>query len=280
MANEHTRPDRTWLPIKSIPPEHARERRIQGGGSGREPFCSVDTEFRERLGRQVDALRKAITPIAARTGGVPARVRLHPSAVAKSHRPGTLFSSGTCPIIGAGALGELFVKATPDGLDKIVAKVSSGDSRQIVKELSTVSTVEPVTPRFRRGGRTARDVLRDCPRRSNGFLARVRLFDFNDGGEQGKLYQDFLGICQRREVSVESAGYSETSLTYAVHCRSAEEIEAIADTVGVRSIAAMPSVLALRPNLADHGLIPSNLPSPDDYSSALPTVVVVDTHTT
>ena len=267
MANEYTRPDRTRLPIESMPPEQGRARRVQGGGSGREPFCPVDTEFRARLGRQVDALRKAITPVASRIGGVPARVRLHPSATAKSHRPGTLFSSRTCPIIGAGALGELFVKATPDGLDKIAARVYSGDSRQIVKELSAVSVVEPVTPEIRRGGRTARDILRDCPRRSNGFLARVRLFDFDEGGEQAKFYEDFLGVCRRREVSVEPGGYSETSLTYAVHCWSAEDIEAIADTAGVRSIAAMPSVLALRPKFADHGLIPSDLPSPDDYSS-------------
>ena len=276
MASEHSRSDGQRLPIKVILAKQGRERSVQGGGSRRQPFCQVDTEFRERLGRQVSVLRKAIAPVASRTGGVPARVKLHHLATAKSHRPGTLFSSKTCPIIGAGAHGELFVKATPGGLDKISAKIYKGDSQQIVKELSAVSVVEPVTPEIRRGGRIAREIFRDCPHRSNGFLARVRLFDFDDGRDQGKLYKDFLGICQRREISVASNGYSERSLTYGVNCRSADDIEAIADTVGVRSISAMPSVLAIRPKFARIGSLPSNLPSPDDYGPDLPTVVVVD----
>lgn len=262
MANEDSRPDRPRLPIKLTLPKQTPEGSGQGGGSRYEPFCRVDAGFRERLGRQVRALRKVIVPMVCRTRAVPARVKLHPLATAKSHRPGTLFSSKTCPIIGAGALGELFVKATPNGLDKIAEKIYSGDSQRIVKELSAVSVVEPVTPEIRRGRRSARDIFRGCPRRANGFLARVRLFDFDDGGEQSALHDDFLGTCHRREISVDSAGYSETSLTYCVTCQSVEDIEALADTVGVRSISAMPSIVATRPQFASHGSLPSNLPPP------------------
>lgn len=276
MASEHSRSDGPRLPIKVTLPKQGRERIVQGGGSRRQPFCQVDTAFRERLGRQVTALRKATAPVASRTGGVPARVKLHPLATAKSHRPGTLFSSRTCPIIGGGALGELFVKATPEGLDKISAKIYGGDSQQIVKELSAVSVIEPVTPELRRGGRTARDILRDCPRRSNGFLARVRLFDFADGGVQGKLYKDFIGICQRRKISVASDGYSERSLTYAVNCRSVDDIEAIADCAGVRSIAAMPIVRVAHQTLACAGLVPTNSSSALGPGSDLPGAILGD----
>ena len=258
MAREHSRSDGPRLPIKVTLPKQGTERSVHGGGSRHQPFCQVDTAFRERLGRQVTAIRKAIAPVASRTGGVPARVKLHPLARAKSHRPGTLFSSRTCPIIGGGALGELFVKATPEGLDKISAQIYGGDSQRIVKELSAVSVIEPVTPEIRRGRRTARDILRDCPRRSNGFLVRVRLFDFDDGGVQGELYKDFIGICQRREISVASDGYSERSLTYEVNCRSVDDIEAIAACAGVRSISAMPIVRVAHQTLACAGLAPTN----------------------
>ncbi len=262
MANESSRANRPRLPIKLTLPKQGRGRSGQGGGSRYEPFCLVDAEFRESLGRQVSELRNVIVPMVRRTGAVPARVRLHPLAVAKSHRPGTLFSSKTCPIIGAGVPGELFVKATLGGIDKVTEKIYSGDSRQIVKELSAVSVVEPVTPGIRRGRRSARDILRGCPRRANGFLARVKLFDFGEGGEQSALHDDFLGTCHRREISVDSAGYSAMSLTYAVTCQSVEDIEALADTVGVRSISAMPSIVAARPQFASHGSLPSNLPPP------------------
>ena len=276
MAREHSRSEGPRLPIKVTLPKQGRERSVQGGGSRREPFCQVDTAFRERLGRQVTALQKAIAPVASRTGGVPARVKLHRLATAKSHRPGTLFSSRTCPIIGGGAVGELFVKATPEGLDKISAQIYGGDSQRIVKELSAVSVIEPITPELRRGGRTARDILRDCPRRSNGFLARVRLFDFDDGGVQGALYKDFIGICQRREISVASDGYSERSLTYAVNCRSVDDIEAIAACAGVRSISAMPIVRVAHQTFACAGLAPTNPSSPHVPGSDLPGAVLVD----
>ena len=207
---------------------------------------------------------------------MPARVKLHPLATANSHRPGTLFSSRTCPIIGGGALGELFVKATPEGLDKISAKIYGGDSQRTVKELSAVSVIEPVAPEIRRGGRTARDILQDCPRRSNGFLARVRLFDFGDGGVQGKLYKAFIGICQRRDIAVASDGYSERSLTYGANCGSVDDIEAIAACVGVRSISAMPLVRAAHQPFARSGLAPTNPSSPHVPGSDLPGAVLVD----
>lgn len=276
MAREHSRSDGPRLPIKVTLPKQGTERSVHGGGSRHQPFCQVDTTFRERLGRQVAALRKAIAPVASRTGGAPARVKLHHLARAKSHRPGTLFSSRTCPIIGGGALGELFVKATPEGLDKISAQIYGGDSQRIVKELSAVSVIEPVTPEIRRGGRTARDILRDSPRRSNGFLVRVRLFDFDDGGVQGKLYKDFIGICQRRDIAVASDGYSERSLTYGANCGSVDDIEAIAACAGVRSIAAMPIVRVAHQTLAYTGLAPTNPSSAHGYGSGLPSGVAVD----
>ena len=276
MASEHSRSDGPRLPIKVTLPKQGRERSVQGSGSRHQPFCQVDTAFRERLGRQVTALRKAIAPVASRTGGVPARVKLHPLARAKSHRPGTLFSSRTCPIIGGGALGELFVKATPEGLDKISARIYGGDSQQIIKELSAVSVIEPITPELRRGGRTAREILRDSPRRSNGFLVRVRLFDFDDGGVQGELYKDFIGICQRRDIAVASDGYSERSLTYGANCGSVDDIEAIAACAGVRSISAMPIVRAAHQTFAFSGLAPTNPSSPYVPGSDLPGAVLVD----
>ena len=276
MAREHSRSDGPRLPIKVTLPKQGTERSVHGGGSRHQPFCQVGTAFRERLGRQVTALQKAIAPVASRTGGVPARVKLHPLATAKSHRPGTLFSSRTCPIIGGGAVGELFVKATPEGLDKISAQISGGDSQRIVKELSAVSVIEPVTPELRRGGRTARDILRDCPRRSNGFLARVRLFDFDDGGVQGELYKDFIGLCERRDISVASDGYSERSLTYGVNYGSVDDIEAIAACAGVRSISAMPIVRVAHQTFACAGLAPTTPSSVLGYGSGSSGAIFVD----
>lgn len=276
MADGNSRSGPSRLPIKVILPRQGRERSVPGGGSRDEPFRPVDSEFRRSLGRQISALRNAIAPLADRTGSVPARVNLHARAVAKSHRPRTLFSAKTCPIIGAGELGELFIKTTPKGLDLIADRIETGHSRQIVKELSTILTVEPITPGFRCSGRTARDILRDCPRRDRGFLARVRLFEFPEQYDSDKIYADFRETCRKNEIEFSSNGYSDSSLTYGVNCRSVDAIEALANTIGVRSIAAMPFLRSIHPRYAHPASLPSNLPSPNDFETSLPTVAVVD----
>ena len=96
MAKREASPDQTRLPIKVILPKQGKERTAPGGGAKPKPFRPVDREFRLRLGNQVAALRRAIVPLARKTGRAPMRVKLHPRALAKSHRPEMLFSEETC----------------------------------------------------------------------------------------------------------------------------------------------------------------------------------------
>src|SRR5882672_11081618 len=110
-SSNHQRGER--LPIKVIMPKQGTERRIQTGGTPPKMFRNVDRQYRTRLSHQVTAMRQALIPQIRRTGTAPIRVKLLSSASAKSHRPEHLFANDSCPIIGAGRLGEIFLKATP-----------------------------------------------------------------------------------------------------------------------------------------------------------------------
>ncbi len=149
------RPLRDRLPIKVIMPKQGTERRIQAGGTPPHPFRTVDGEYRSHLSHQVSVLREAVISQAGEVGAAPARVKLLPKAIAKSHRPEHLFSSETCPIIGGGRLGELFIKATPRGLNRLSGIIRGSDSDQLVKELSSIESIEAVTPSDRRAGMRA-----------------------------------------------------------------------------------------------------------------------------
>ena len=280
MANHQSQPDRTRLPIKVILPRQGQERAVPRGGSKHEPFRVVDQRFRAQLGSQLAALREEVASQAPRTGAVPVRARLHPKGRAKSHRPERLLSDKTCPIIGAAALGELFLKATPDGLDRLAEFVYGGTSQQLVKELSTVDCFEPVTPEFRRRGRSANDILGKSPQRGAGFATRVQLFDFGAKDSQDRLRSDFLEVCRRREISVARGGYSNGSQVYQVNCRTVEDVESLAASVGVRAITPMPLVRIVRPRLANLAGLPGNLPSADDLDTDIPIVAVVDSGVT
>ena len=151
-----------------------------------------------------------------------------------------------------------------------------GDSQKLVKELSTIDAIEPITAEFRRGGQSSLDILRHSPRRGKGFITRVRLFDFGEENDQARLVEDFVEICEERGISIDTSGYSALSFVFGAECRSVDDVDALANVVGVRSIAQMPILQVIRPSLFDPNRLPANLPSAGGRLEDLPVVVVVD----
>lgn len=195
-------------------------------------------------------------------------------AVAKSHRPEHLLSKKTCPIVGAGRLGELFVKATPAGLDNLVSLIGAGRSQTLVKEISCIEAIEPITPTYRRNGLDSAEVLRRSPQGSEGYLTRVRLFSFGRDADE-PLFADLLKTCEERGIAIDSEGYSPSSRTYVVQCRAPDDVEALSSVVGVRSITGMPLIRTIRPMMLLPTPLPA-LPARESASSDVPVVVVVD----
>ena len=265
------------LPIKLILPEQGTSRAVPGGGSKGKPFQDVNDAFRSSLNAQVSAIEQALAPHLLRVGAAAVRVQLLPRALAKSHRPEKLFSDATCPIIGAGRMGELFVRATPNGLRALGREIRTADSDRMVKELSTVQVIEAVTPVARRKKRTAEAVLADCPRRgSDRFVTRVRLFDLGDGGQQQRSFEEFRTRCEELKLEVSGSGYSATSGVYAVQCKTVADIEALSGIVSVRSITGMPLVRMIRGQGLNEAMLPEDLPTPADIEGDYPVVAVVD----
>ena len=264
------------LPIKLILPKQGTEKKVPGGGGPPTPFRVVDTDYRKSLSNQVAAIENALLPQMKHTPAVPVRVKLITRAAAKSHRPERLFCADTCPIVGAGRLGEVFVKVTPKGLASLKTLIETNHSEQVIKELSCVEAIEVVTPAYRRGGIASNDILRRSPRSKDGFLTRVRLFNIGTDGEQSNLVTNFEEACERRGVQISSAGYSSASFVYGVECRSIEDVETISNVVGVRSVESMPFIRTIRPQMHNPKPLPKLL-TRDKVVGDIPIVVVVDT---
>ena len=263
------------LPIKLIMPKQGKEKRVPSGGTPPRPFRVVDAAYRKRLSNEVSAIGEAVLPQVGQRGAAPLRIKLLANAVAKSHRPEHLFSARTCPIVGAGRLGELFVKATASGLSNLTKVIELDRSQQVEKEISSVEVIEVVTPSYRRRGVEPRDVLRHSPRGKDGFIARVRLFNFGDYEEQSQLVAQFEEVCRERKINLTSAGYSESSFVYGAECRSVEDVDALSRVIGVRSVASMPLIRTLLPTMFNPKPLPK-LHTRGDMSGDIPVVVVVD----
>lgn len=144
-----TKPEGNRLPIKLIMPKQGTERRVTGGGGKKVPFRVVDAAYRTSLLNQVGAIEDSIISQLKKSKAAPVRVKLISKATAKTHRPETLFSDKTCPIIGAGGIGELFVKANKTGIESLKRYIREGDSDTIIKELSCIESIEAVSPGLR-----------------------------------------------------------------------------------------------------------------------------------
>ncbi len=276
MANQNqgaTRPER--LPIKLVLPNQATLRPWPQGGSKAKPFIEVNKEFRDRLKTEVAAVRALVVAQAKETESAPMRVKLRKKAEAKTHRPENLFSDATCPIIGAGRLGELFVKATSSGLRQLSRKIEQGESKQMVKELSTVELIEPITPQFRRKNISSVDILKRSPRRGNAFVVQVRLFDFGPE-DQAKHIKNLRAVCKQRSIGWDQNGYPPSSQVFAIHCKQVADVDAVSHTLGVQSVIPMPVIWNLRPQVLSVRAFPPGLPTADQVDGDFPTVVVVD----
>lgn len=263
------------LPIKVLVPRQGVEKTVPGGGSPPTPFRIVDGEFRNQLMRELSAIVVAQGRDLDSLGVIPLRVKIRKKARAKSHRPKHLFSEATCPIVGSGMLGDLILKATRRGLAELQGLLETGDSAQMIKEISTVESIEPVTAHYRLHEQASAAVLRECPRRGSGFAVKVRLFDLGDQNARDKVIEQFSSFCSREGVIADSQGYSPGSMTYSVVCTTSEQLDKFSTLVGVRSIRPMP-IVNFSHEAYEAGPVSETLPVRDPADTDHPVVVVVD----
>lgn len=268
-------PPKERLLIKVVLPKQGAERAVVAGGGPAKPFRTVDPAFRRSIVTRLHAIATSIKADSVK-GYAPVRVKILKEASAKSHRPEFLFSDQTCPIIGAGRLGELFIKGSDAGIHQIERIINTAKADRVIKEISTVETIEPITPEFRKMGLSAAEILARSPKTKNGYLVKVQLFDFGDD-DQNKLAAEFAEKCRRAEILVDHAGYDERNYYFAATCKTPAHVDSLAKIVGVRSVRQMPVLRTIKIQAGKPQPFPTDLAEPTDRPGGYPVVVVIDT---
>lgn len=103
-----------------------------GGGGAKDFYEDRDAEFKrhkQQLLKQVESIRTVLSRTSSRQVGY-IKVRLQSNALAKSHRPvDALFKPKSLPLVGSGALGELYFEVTPDTLESVADAISSAENK-------------------------------------------------------------------------------------------------------------------------------------------------------
>jgi len=102
-----------------------------GGGGTKDFFEGRDNDFakhKQHLLKQVDSIRSTLAASATNQQIGFVKVRLQSTALAKSHRPmEVLFKPKSLPLVGSGALGELYFEVTPSTLDSVAGAIEKAE---------------------------------------------------------------------------------------------------------------------------------------------------------
>jgi hypothetical protein len=116
------------------------------GGAEKDFYAGNDGEFvkhKIKLQHQLMAIRDLQQ--ADNFGQISyAKVSLHQSALAKSHRPtGQIFRKDIAPVIGGGDLGEIYVELSPSSIDRLLGKVGEAETQTRYKERDGKTVASP-----------------------------------------------------------------------------------------------------------------------------------------
>ena len=222
------------LPLKVVPVLEGDVVRPHVGGGPAKSFREVDDAFRVELESKIDHVRDHFQASFNEFPNVPAvaRVKVRDDAVAKTHRPLSLFNEKSCPIIASDGLDELLVSVTPQGLETLALQVRTTLSKRPLAHMSTLLDIQPVLPLF------------ELP--TNDEYAKVKLFRHHIPARDSQLDQTFLAILKRLELEGQELRYGNGLKIFKVRTGHSDRLQELARYIGTQSLGAFPSFHPLR----------------------------------
>lgn len=171
-----------YLPIKVVIPQEGDMRRPPAGGGPKKPFAELFNydECREVMLSNLQDVERLFEPVFTKSNlPAVARVVLRAEAIAKSHRPDTLLTSSTCPIIGGENFGQILVSVKPRNLQRLVQTVRTTTTANVKNDIAKIISIEPYSARDALGAWSP-DSLAEFLRENGTRHLKLRLFNHRD----------------------------------------------------------------------------------------------------
>jgi serine protease AprX len=268
------------LYIKVVMPKQGIEKKKVGGGPKPKPFKPVTPQLRSRLLGELASADHLLDVQPLTRPVVPLRIILETKALAKSHRRDVLFNENTCPIVGAGKPGEMFAKASRQGLKALRVRIARGTAPQLEKEISAIREIRPLNDTDRLSGLKAEELFKNAHVIRDRRAVKVKLFNYNNEQEQMRAKLAFEEQLQSQTISAVRNPQYRGQDVYTVTCRSVDEVQLLANLVMVRSVGLIPMFRSLREHRFNSRPMPEFLRAIDADPTSFPIVAVVDSGVT
>ena len=270
-------PNSVRLPIKIVVPRDEDIRRPERAGGGTKEFGDVSNEVREALDAQVHEVHQYFQASFRASPNLPcvARVILKPDALAKSHRPVELLDKASCPVIGTGGLGELFISASPSGLRDLSNQIRYLSTRVGKANISTIQKIAPFTA-DNALGRSGKSKLMDRIRSGTSHL-KFRLFRHHKDELDQTIYQAFLDQLKLLGLRIpDSIHYGSGLRIFKVSEVHEEMVEPLASFVGTQALSTFPTYSIHRSASRALGPLPADSFPPPSSEYEYPIVGIID----
>ena len=137
---------REYLPVRVVQPKSDYLHKNTGGGSKPKWFIE-ENEYSSHQAHLVDDINEIeieLSTCFTNYPNVPSVIKasLHSDALAKSHRPKSIFNEKTCPIIGVDSLGELLLSTTKQGLDSLKLRIKESSTEIQKANITSVVNIK------------------------------------------------------------------------------------------------------------------------------------------
>lgn len=268
------------LYVKIVMPKQGMERPKRGGGGKIENFYPVTSALRTKLITGLDSAERLLVNVPSSRPVVPLKATLVAKALAKSHWHDALFDQKSCPVIGAGKPGEIFLKGSREGIQTLKRRILNGQNRQMVKEISALKDLRPILPEDRLNGVSPNKLFSVAQETHGRRALKVKLFDYSDPKTQDSEMAAFESRLQSKTLSfIRHAQYKGQDI-YTVTCKTEADVDFLSNQLSVRSVGLIPMFRTLREARLNSRPVPDSILISETDPASFPIVGVVDSGVT
>lgn len=261
-------------------PKQGVEKKKPGGGTKPAMFTPVTPAARLGLINNLGAVERLLASAPLRRPVVPVKAVLAPKAIAKSHWRNSLFDEKSCPVIGAGKPGELYLRASPEGIHVLKRRIRHGGGDQLLKEISAVKELRPIMAEDRLNGVEPAKLFSTAPDVRGRRPIKVKLFNYSNPDAQTSEVTEFESQLQGKALSFVRHSQYEGQDIYTVTCKSEADVGFLASVVSVRSVGLIPMFQTINGARLNPRPMPDSIRTSELDPSAFPIVGVVDSGVT
>ncbi|MCY7433133.1 S8 family peptidase [Bacillus safensis] len=227
-------------PIKLVSLRKEDIKPNQANGGGKKIFRDVTTEFRVGLSSKIENVERMFEQRFREHPNTPgvAKVTLRNDAIAKSHRPTSLFTSSTCPIIGVGNSDELLVEVNSKRLNDLKQKIMSSNAKSIEANISTLENIEPFLPED-----ALKVEVKEYIEKEELELVKIKLFKFFNKKTNNEVESEFESHLKKNGATIKKKVYYAKHLTvYKVEINNRSKLRDITNFGAIKSLSYFPTI--------------------------------------